>query len=110
MTRLPRPLLLCLVIGLSVFYVQTWRTTRITNTDFPAFYSVGRLLKQGKNPYSLDLGCAEQLKIRPDLCMPYAHTPVLLPLFAVISSDDYSASYRRWSVVLVSILGICIFV
>src|SRR5215217_409245 len=108
--NISRPLFLLLAVGLSILYVQEWRSADITKSDFPVFYATGRLLRRRQNPYSFELGCAEQARIRPDLCMPYPHTSVLLPLFALVSSDDYSASYRRWSLVLVCVLAICVFV
>ena len=42
--------------------------------------------------------------------MPNPHAPVLLPLFAVVSTEDFRASYVRWSVLLVLALAVCAWV
>lgn len=107
---LPQPVGWLLVVMLVALYVQAWSSTRINVTDFPAFYVSGRLLKSGGDPYSRSEQCQLQARIRSDLCMPNPHAPVLLPLFAVVSTEDFRASYVRWSVILVLVLAVCAWV
>ena len=107
---LPKPVGWLLVVMLVALYVQAWSRTRINVTDFPAFYVSGRLLKSGGDPYSRSAQCELQARIRSDLCMPNPHAPVLLPLFAVVSTEDFRASYVRWSVLLVLALAVCAWV
>lgn len=104
------PLIWLFVVALIALYVQAWAQTQIRLTDFPAFYASGRLLRAGENPYDRAAECGIQGQIRSDLCMPTPHTPVLLPLFAVISTDNYAASYTRWSAILLLVLGVCAWV
>ena len=106
--NLPRPFPYILIVGLIVLYAATWRTARFDRADFVAFYSSARLWQSGHNPYDREAQCRLQTTIRPDLCMPNPHPPVLLPLFALIASEDYSASYSRWSVLLLIVLAGCI--
>lgn len=101
------PLIWLFVVVLIALYVQAWFATEIRKTDFLAFYASGRLLRAGENPYARDAQCQIQGQIRPDLCMPNPHAPVLLPLFALISTEDYAASYTRWSVILLVVLSVC---
>lgn len=104
---LPKPVGCLLVVMLVALYVQAWSRTRINVTDFPAFYVAGRLLWSGGDPYSRSAQCELQARIRSDLCMPNPHAPVLLPLFAIVSTEDFRASYVRWSVILVLVLSVC---
>ena len=108
--NLPRPFAYILIVGLLVFYVATWRTAPFERADFVGFYASARLWQSGQNPYDRETQCRLQATIRPDLCMPYAHPPVLLPLFALISSEDYRASYNRWSLLLLIVLAGCVWV
>jgi len=104
------PLIWLFVVALIALYVQAWTQTQIRLTDFPAFYASGRLLRAGENPYEREAECRIQGQIRPDLCLPTPHAPVLLPLFAVISTEDFAASYNRWSAILLIMLSLCAWV
>jgi hypothetical protein len=108
--NLPRPFSYILIVGLLVFYFATWRTAPFERADFVGFYASARLWQSRQNPYDRESQCRLQATIRPDLCMPYAHPPVLLPLFALISNDDYRASYNRWSLLLLIVLAGCVWV
>ncbi len=110
MINLPRPLAYILIMTVIALYAATWRTARSDRADFLAFYSSARLWQSGQNPYDRQAECRFQATIRPDLCMPNPHPPVLLPLFALISSDDYQASFSRWSVLLLFVLAGCVWV
>ena len=106
--NLPRPLSYVLIVGLIVLYAATWRNAPFDRADFVAFYSSARLWQSGKNPYDREAECRVQATIRPGLCRPNPHPPVLLPLFALISSEDYRASFSRWSVLLLIVLAGCV--
>jgi hypothetical protein len=108
--NLPSPFSYILIVGLLVLYVVTWKTAPFERADFVGFYASARLWQSGQNPYDRETQCRLQATIRPDLCMPYAHPPVLLPLFALISSDDYRASYNRWSLLLLIVVAGCVWV
>lgn len=106
--NLPTPIAYILIVGLLVLYVATWRTARFERADFLAFYSSARLWESRQNPYDREAQCRFQATVRPDLCMPNPHPPVLLPLFALVSTEDYRGSYIRWSVLLLIVLGGCV--
>lgn len=108
--NLPSPFAYILIVGLLVLYAVTWRTAPFERADFVGFYASARLWQSGQNPYDRENQCRLQATIRPDLCMPYAHPPVLLPLFALISNEDYRASYNRWSLLLLIVLAGCVWV
>lgn len=36
--------------------------------------------------------------------MPFNHTPILLPLMSLVSDENYEASYKRWSLLLIIVL------
>jgi hypothetical protein len=108
--NLPSILSYLLIVVLVVLYAATWRTARFDRADFLAFYSSARLWQSGQNPYDRETQCRFQATIRSDLCMPNPHPPVLLPLFALVSSDDYRASFSRWSALLLIILAGCVWV
>lgn len=110
MTILPLPLRYALIAGLVILYALAWTSTQKHLTDFPAFYSSARLWTAGENPYDKDAECRIQAQIRPDLCLANTHSPVLLPLFVLVSSENYTASYNRWSAVLLVVLAVCIWV
>jgi len=106
--NLPRPLAYILIAALVVLYAVTWRTVRADRADFVAFYSSARLWQSGQNPYDRETECRFQATIRPDLCMPNPHPPVVLPLFALISNEDYRGSFTRWSLLLLVVLFGCV--
>ena len=99
---------LIIFIGLSSYYFITWRSVRVNLTDFPPMYAGARLLQANANVYDIESQCREQANIRPDLCMPFNHPPLLLPLISLISTADYAASYRRWSLILSVALLLCL--
>ena len=91
-----------------VLYAAAVKTVPPNGSDFPAFYSAARLWQQGTNPYDLEKQCDLQLPIRGVPCLPFAHPPVLLPVIALVSSDDFVSSYYRWLVVLVFVAFACV--
>lgn len=103
---IPQPIRISLIALLVIIYVLAWRSARPEMSDFPAFYTSARLWKFGQNPYDRAAECAEQLKIRSDLCLPNPHPPILMPLFALVSNDDYVSSFNRWAIILIFVLGL----
>jgi hypothetical protein len=97
---------LFILVGLIIFYFTIWRSVRSELTDFPPFYAAARLLQSGENPYNVENQCRVQGEVRSDLCMPFNHTPVLLPLIASITNQDYVASYKRWSLILLIVVAL----
>lgn len=97
-----------LLVGLGLLYFTAWRNVRAPLTDFLPNYAAVRLLQAGQNPYSVEAQCRLQSTVRTDLCMPFNHTPVLLPLISVITTEDYSTSYRRWCFILVIVLTLTV--
>ena len=97
---------LFILVGLIIFYFMIWRSVRSELTDFPPLYAAARLLQSGENPYSVENQCRVQNEVRSDLCMPFNHTPVLLPLIASITNQDYVASYKRWGLILFIVVAL----
>jgi len=110
MTRLnKRTIFFALLILSQVFlYGLRWQKSNVMTSDFVYFYVVGRLYESGQNPYDLDRQCRAQAELRPGDCAGYAHTPILLPLLALLFNDDFRVSYWRWSLFQLGLLAICV--
>jgi len=92
------------------FYVygHFWYRADTTTTDFPAFHAVGLLWKSGAQPYNLENQCRVEKEVNPaQPCLPFAHPPILLPLLALASDDNYVASYWRWTFFTTIVLFLC---
>ncbi len=92
-----------------ILYAAASRTVQPSETDFPAFYSAGRIWTSGQNPYSLEEQCRLQVPIRGEPCLPFAHPPVLLPLISLVSNESFDSSYYRWTLLLLVVTAVCIF-
>ncbi len=103
-----RTLVIVFLVLQAVLYAAAWRTVLPKESDFPAFYSAARIWHEGGNPYDLELQCSKQIPIRGEPCLPFAHTPVLLPLVSLLSSDDFVGSYYRWTTLLVIVALCCL--
>src|SRR6185369_5667395 len=79
---------LYVAILLCGLYSVRWLTTR-PNVDFPAFYSAGRLFREGRQPYDLKAQCQVQGQITTIGCLPFAHPPLLLPVMALTAVDNW---------------------
>ena len=104
-----RSLAIVFILVQIVLYIGAWRTVSPKESDFPAFYSAARIWHEGGNPYDLEQQCARQIPIRGEPCLPFAHTPVMLPLLSLLASDDFLASYYRWTTLLLVVVLICLF-
>jgi hypothetical protein len=107
--RAQRVISTILFVGLISFYFSAWRAVRAPLTDFLPMYAAARLMQANQNPYDLKAQCKVESAVRTDLCMPFNHTPVLLPLVSFITTDDYHASYTRWCLLLVLVLAVTVF-
>ena len=99
---------LIIFVGLASSYFVTWRSVRKNLTDFVPMYASARLFQANETVYNIAAQCREQSKVRSDLCMPFNHPPLLLPLISLVSTEDYAASYRRWSLILSVLLLFCL--
>jgi hypothetical protein len=99
------------VIALQVlFYASFLKRADINTSDFPTYYSVARLWQRGENPYLLEHQCKEMQSLTPQGdCFPLAHPPVFLPFLVAVTSENFTASFWRWIVVLVVLLLLCVF-
>src|SRR6266542_807621 len=97
-----------LLVAQVTLYAVAWQTVKPEESDFPAFYSAARIWQRGENPYDLQKQCSEEVHIRGVPCLPFAHPPVLLPLVALISNDNFASSYHRWVLLLLIILVVCL--
>jgi hypothetical protein len=77
-------------------------------SDFPAFYAAARIWERGEQPYSLENQCREQIPFNRAECLPLAHPPVLLPLISSLATDDFVASYWRWTALSFCVLLLCL--
>ena len=98
--------LLVLLAQVALYAWWLKETPKVTS-DFPAYYAIAQLWKRGENPYSLDNQCREEAKTISTGCSPFAHPPVLLPLLAIVSSDNFEASYWRWVIILCAAVALC---
>lgn len=103
-----KPLAIAFIVLQIVLYAAAWRTVLPKESDFPAFYSAARTWQNRGNPYDLEQQCGRQIPIRGEPCLPFAHPPILLPLISLISTDDFVASYYRWTIVLLIVALICV--
>lgn len=76
-------------------------------SDFPAFYTAVRLWQKGEQPYNLENQCREQRQFKRSECLPFVHPPVLLPVLSLLVTENFVASYWRWVVLLIGVLGFC---
>ena len=89
----------------------------IKKADFKIFYTAGRLADTGaiKQLYDIQaqLGVQEALighSLDQDELLPFNHPPMLVPILQIITTTDYLASYLRWLVVMICLLGVTGFV
>jgi len=82
-------------------------------TDFSIFYTAGRLANAGQYTHLYDIqaqlrvqGLLLNLSLRPDELLPYNHPPLLVPILQIVCTPDYLASYWRWTLVMVCLLGV----
>jgi len=80
-----------------------------STTDSASYYAVAQLWKRNENPYSLEKQCLVESKIIGNTCVPFGHPPILLPLLALVSNNDFEASYWRWTAILCSALLVTAF-
>lgn len=78
-------------------------------SDYPAFYAAARLWQKGENPFYLESQCREQAVFRREECLPYVHPPILLPVLSLLTTENFTASYWRWTLFSIVILLLCIF-
>lgn len=108
-TQLPtRAILLSLIlIAQGILYGIKWYHSDALTSDFPYFYVVARLYEFGHNPYDLKAQCEAGAAMREGDCAGYAHTPILLPLMALLFDGDFYASYWRWSAFQLLLVLLC---
>jgi hypothetical protein len=101
---------LWLVIAAQLFiFGQFWYGADKTTTDFPAFHATALVWKAGEQPFDLENQCRIEKQINPaQPCLPFAHPPILLPLMALASDQNYVASYWRWTTVTGFLLCVCL--
>jgi len=99
--------LIWLTVGfLCLFYSVRWIPSNPT-MDFPAFYSAGRLFREGKNPYSLSDQCDVQHVFPKVSCFPFAQPPLLLPLMAATAVDNFKVSRIVYGSFLWALFVLC---
>lgn len=105
-----KSIFLWVVIAAQLFiYGHFWYGADLTTTDFPAFHAIGLLWKSGEQPYNLENQCRVEKEVNPaQPCLPFAHPPILLPVLALVSDANYTASYWRWTFFTTVILFLCL--
>jgi hypothetical protein len=101
------PIRLAVLAIVLLLYFSELRKSDPRPSDFAAFYSAAILWEQGGQPFRLASQCEIQARVGVPICLPFFHPPVLLPLLSLVSTQDYSASYLRWVVVLALVLIGC---
>ncbi|MEI7644783.1 MAG: glycosyltransferase family 87 protein [Chloroflexales bacterium] len=110
------PIVLAVTLVSCGFYALIWSVMltdpQLHGIDFISFYTAGRLAQTLplSQLYDLDLQRAVQVPIiGPDFVqgglLPFMHPPFLAPLFGLIVSDDYRASYVRWVLLLIFLVA-----
>ncbi|MEI7770217.1 MAG: glycosyltransferase family 87 protein [Chloroflexales bacterium] len=105
------PIVLVVTLVSCGFYGLIWSgllaDPQLHGIDFISFYTAGRIAQALplSQLYDLDQQRAVQVPIiGPDFVqgglLPFMHPPFLAPLFGLIVSDDYRASYMRWALLL----------
>ncbi len=101
---------LALAVALLLFgcYFARWARNDPRPADYSAFWAAGILYREGRPAYDLESQCREKARFGGSQCMAFNHPPVLLPVMALTASDDYFASYRRWSAFLWALVLVCL--
>jgi hypothetical protein len=104
-------LLVTIYILMTVKYIGSPGTVK--EADFKIFFTAGRLADTGaiKQLYNIQaqLGVQEALighSLDQNELLPFNHPPLLVPILQIITTPDYLASYLRWLVILICLLGV----
>ena len=87
--------------GVSFYYAEK------RSSDFPIYYVAARRWEHGENPYDLQKQCEAESEFIAR-CVPMVHPPFVLPLIALVSTDNYDASVWRWTAVITIVLALSI--
>jgi hypothetical protein len=96
------------VIVFSMLYLVGWVRAEPV-VDFPAFYSAGRLYREGQRVYDLQAQCEAQKGLTTLECFPFPHPPVLLPVIALTAVDNFGLAYRLYGVFIIFLFSLCLF-
>ena len=89
-----------------------------TSTDFRVFYTSGRLARTGhlSDFYNMELQYNFQtgyfhVAFNPTYLLSFNHPPILIPIQALLFSQNFAASYWRWAVFLtLLVISSCVLV
>jgi hypothetical protein len=99
-----RALTAVLALLLAGLYASEWLKRDPRRGDYAAFYTAGKLYREGRPVYDLDSQCEIQRQIGTPLCLPFYHPPVLLPLMSLTAGPDYLTSFRLWSALMFALI------
>ncbi|MCF6277202.1 MAG: glycosyltransferase 87 family protein [Anaerolineales bacterium] len=103
------------IILLGAIYLFLWFTqikspTLYSTADFIAFYAAGQVAQKEGATQVYDLEKQYQVEQsvsnRPfafEETYPYNHIPYLIPLLEAITSSNYTASFTRWALLLITV-------
>ncbi len=70
--------------------------------DFATYYHAGQAARAGLNPYELDSLAAVA---GSEVGFPFAYSPIVLPIFSLLSRLDFPAAYRFYLALKIVSLG-----
>lgn len=95
-------------------WVQLPEQLTFHKIDYIIYNTAGRIINQGnsKDLYNFKVQEVTQRQISPSdikngQLLPFNHPPLLIPLLALITTDDYYLSYLRWDLILWLLIGLC---
>jgi len=115
MTWLYRALLVVHVAWYALLWGSLVTSPAVKGMDFLIFFTAARVAQRwtSRGLYDPVYQSRVQCEITDVACtkeglLPFNHPPFLLPLLKVVVSDNYVASYVRWSVVLTVCLSVSV--
>jgi hypothetical protein len=110
-----RSILFAGIVSLLIIYVVWWGRmigdpVQRTSTDFMAFYSAGRVAQS--HGFASIYNVKYQQNVEQEVVgfplvegqvLLYNHMPYLVPLLALVVSENYVASFGRWLLILIAV-------
>lgn len=97
------------IASLLIYFILAWVRMigdhyQRTGSDFMGFYSFGWITENKGIEYIYDLKVQQDLQEKivghPVTPIFHTHVPLTAPLSAAVGDDDYVASFKRWTIVL----------
>jgi hypothetical protein len=107
-------IMLIMLLLYSLIWRNVYQHPALEGVDFLIFYTAGTIARDGTPHLLYDIPTQQTIQqtiVDPDFVpgslLPYNHPPFLLPIMGWMAGENYHASYLRWTLLLLLLLGAC---